>query len=180
MMAEPNGSERHAFWGRINGFLRPPMLPPLNLLKCKCLLDSMILLGSWAWIKGGLMYGTKVPRFIWALNSGPAVWPMAPISFYPKLQSEPTPTAGPSFATWSLPGKSFPNTKERIMSKRTIHNVLGSAQETLLPGMLAGVGTKFQDHFHHIPLPPNHPLTIDDIGHLIALTMAVIMIPPLI
>ena len=46
--------------------------------------------------------------------------------------------------------------------------------------MLAGVGTKFQGHFHHIPLPLNHPLTTDDIGHPVALTMAVIMISPII
>ena len=55
-----------------------------------------------------------------------------------------------------------------------------SAQETPLPGMLAGVGTKFQGHFHHILLPLNHPLTTDDIGPSIALTMVVIMISPLI
>ena len=66
------------------------------------------------------------------------------------------------------------------MSKLTIHSIPGSAQETSLSGMPAGFGTKFQDHFHHIPLPPNHPLTIDDIGPTIALTMAVIMISPLI
>ena len=66
------------------------------------------------------------------------------------------------------------------MSKPTIHNVPDSAQETPLPGMPVGVGTKFQGHFHHIPLPPNHPLTTDDIEPPIALTMAVIMILPLI
>ena len=54
------------------------------------------------------------------------------------------------------------------------------AQETPLSGMLAGVGTKFQGHFHHIPLLPNHPLTTDDIGPPISQTMAVIMISPLI
>ena len=48
-------------------------------------------------------------------------------------------------------------------------------RETPLPGMPAGVGTKFQGHFHHIPLPPNHPLMTDDIGPPIALTMAEIM-----
>ena len=66
------------------------------------------------------------------------------------------------------------------MSKPTIHNMPGSAQETLLPSMPAGVGTKFQGHFHHIPLPPNHPLITNDIGPTIALTMTVIMISPLI
>ena len=46
--------------------------------------------------------------------------------------------------------------------------------------MLAGVGTKFPGYFHHIPLLPNHPFTTDDIGPPISLTMAVIMISPLI
>ena len=126
------------------------------------------------------MYGTKVPRSIWALSSGPATWLIAIISFYPKPQPEPTQTAVPNFATWPFLCKLFPNTRERIMPKPTIHNMLGSAQETPLSGMLAGVGTKFQGHFHHIPLPPNHPLTTDDIGPTIALTMTIIMIFPLI
>ena len=46
--------------------------------------------------------------------------------------------------------------------------------------MSTGVGTKFRGHFHHIPFPPNHPLTTDDIGPPIALTMVVIMISSLI
>ena len=48
------------------------------------------------------------------------------------------------------------------------------------PGMPTGVGTKFRDHFHYIPLPPNHPLITNDIESSIALTMAIIMISPLI
>ena len=66
------------------------------------------------------------------------------------------------------------------MSKPTYHSMPDSAQETPLLGMPIGVGTKFQGHSHHIPLPPNHPLTTDDIGPTIALTMVVIMISPLI
>ena len=128
MTAEPNGPGQHALWERINGFLKPPKLPPINLLKCKCLLDSLILPGSQAWIKGGLMYSTKVPKSIWALNFDPAAWPMTLISFYPKPQSEPTQIAGRSFVTWSLLGKPFPNNKERIMSKHTILRMLGNAQ----------------------------------------------------
>ena len=103
-----------------------------------------------------------------------------PNLFYPKPQSEPTHTAGPSFVTWSLLGKPFPSNKERITSKYTILCMPGSAQGTPLLGMPTGVGTKFQGHFHHIPLSLNHPLTTDDIGPPIALTMAVIMISPLI
>ena len=43
------------------------------------------------------MYGTVVLRSIWALDSDSAAWPMAPISFYPKPQPEPTQATGPSF-----------------------------------------------------------------------------------
>ena len=48
------------------------------------------------------------------------------------------------------------------------------------PSMPTEVGTEIQSHFHHFPLSPNHPLTTDDIGPSIALTMVVIMISPLI
>ena len=41
-------------------------------------------------------------------------------------------------------------------------------------------GNQFQDHSHHVPLPPNHPLTINDIGPPIALAMEVIIVAPLI
>ena len=58
---------------------------------------------------------------------------------------------------------------------------MATPRETPLLGMPIGVGTKFEGHFHHIPpLPPNHPFTIDDIGLPIALTMAVMVISPLI
>ena len=41
-------------------------------------------------------------------------------------------------------------------------------------------GNHFQSHSHHTPLPPKHPLTINDIGPPIALTMEVIIASPLI
>ena len=41
-------------------------------------------------------------------------------------------------------------------------------------------GNHFQSHSHHTPLPPKHPLTINDIGPPIALTMEVIIVSPLI
>ena len=41
-------------------------------------------------------------------------------------------------------------------------------------------GNQFQGHFHHVPLPPNHPLTINDIGPPIALAIEVIIVSPLI
>ena len=49
-----------------------------------------------------------------------------------------------------------------------------------MPSMPVEVGTKFQSHYHNIPLPPNHSFTTDGIGPPIALTMTVIMISPLI
>ena len=39
---------------------------------------------------------------------------------------------------------------------------------------------QFQGHSHHVLLPPNHPLTINDIGPLVALAMEVIIVSPLI
>ena len=80
------------------------------------------------------MYGTKVPRSIWALNFDLAAWPMAPTSFYSKPQSEPTQTVGPSFVTWSLLDKPSPNNKERITSKHTIHSMPDSAQGNTVAG----------------------------------------------
>ena len=41
-------------------------------------------------------------------------------------------------------------------------------------------GNQFQGHSHHTPLPPKHPLTINDIGPPIALTMEVIKVSPLV
>ena len=40
-------------------------------------------------------------------------------------------------------------------------------------------GNQFQGHSHLTPLPPKHPLTINDIEPPIALTMKAIIIPPL-
>ena len=41
-------------------------------------------------------------------------------------------------------------------------------------------GNQFQGHSRHVPLPPNHPLTINDIGPPIALAMEVIIVSLLI
>ena len=43
------------------------------------------------------MYGTVVPRSIWALDLDSTAWPMPPISFYLKPQPEPTQATGLSF-----------------------------------------------------------------------------------
>ena len=121
-----------------------------------------------------------VPRSIWALNFDLATWPIAPVSFYPKPQPEPTQTADPSFATWSLLGKPFPSNKERLTFKHTIPCIPDNALGNITAEHIYWSGNQFQGHSHHVPLPPNHPFTINDIGPPIALTMEVIIVSPLI
>ena len=69
--------------------------------------------------------------------------------------------------------------EQRRKANPTYHRTLGSFFKMSLPGICAWVGTKFQSHKLSFLLSPKHPLKIDNIGPLIALTMAVIMIPPL-
>ena len=40
-------------------------------------------------------------------------------------------------------------------------------------------GNQFQSHSHHTPLPPKHPLMINDIGPPNALTLKAVIITPL-
>ena len=127
-----------------------------------------------------LLYGTVVPRSIWALNPNSVAWPIAPVSFYSKPQPRPTRTIGPSFATWSLLGKSFPSNKERMTFKHTIPCIPGSALGNIAAKHTYWSGNQFQGHSHHVPLPPNHPLTINDIRPPIALALEVIIVSPLI
>ena len=126
------------------------------------------------------MYSTVVPRSIWALNPDPAMWPIAPASFYSKPQPKPTRTTGPSFATWSLLGKPFSSNKERMTFKHTIPCIPNSALGSIAAEHIYWSGNQFQGHSHHIPLPPNHPLTINDIEPPIALAMEIIIVFPLI
>ena len=69
--------------------------------------------------------------------------------------------------------------EQRRKANPTYHRTLGSFFKMSLPGICAWVGIKFQSHKLSFLLSPKHPLKIDNIGPLIALTMAVIMIPPL-
>ena len=124
--------------------------------------------------------GIVVPRYIWVLNPDLATWPIAPISFYPKPQSKPTWTTGLSFATWSLLRKLFPSNKERMMFKYTIPCIPSSALGSIAAEHIYWSRNQFQGHSHHVPLPPNHPFTINDIGPPIALAMEVIIVSPLI
>ena len=61
----------------------------------------------------------------------------------------------------------------------TIPCIPGSALGNIAAKHIYRSGNQFQSHSHHTPLPPKHPLTIDDIGPPIALTLKAIIIPPL-
>ena len=150
--------------------------------------------GAWWWYLGNtfqncsIIYlhyhicvnGTVVPRSIWALNPDSTTLPIGPISFYPKPQFKSTWTTGPSFATWSLLDKLFPSNKERMTFKYTIPCIPSSALGSIAAEHIYWSRSQFQGHSHHIPLPPNHPFTINDIGPPIALAMEVIIVFPLI
>ena len=75
-------------------------------------------------------------------------------------------------ARWDFPG-------QRRKANLTYHTMLGNFLGTSLLGICAWVGTKFQSHNHDVPLSLEQPPKADNTGPLIALTMVVIMIPPL-
>ena len=53
----------------------------IRSLRSKSSASSLILPGNRVWIKGGLMYGTEIPRPIWALGPGPTKQPHCPKPF---------------------------------------------------------------------------------------------------
>ena len=62
----------------------------------------------------------------------------------------------------------------------TIPCIPGSALGNIAAEYVYWSGNQFHGHSHHTPLPPKHPLMINDIGPLIALTMEVIIVSPLV
>ena len=54
---------------------------------------------------------------------------------------------------------------------------LVSPWEVSLPNIPYGVGSQFQCHSHHIPLPTKHPLSDNNIGPPLPLTTRVIITP---
>ena len=72
----------------------------------------------------------------------------------------------------------FPNKK--VIARPYYLSVARQCWRASLPSMSTESGNHFQSHSHHTPLPPKHPLTINDIGPRIALTMEVIIASPLI
>ena len=61
----------------------------------------------------------------------------------------------------------------------TIPCIPGSALGNIAAEYIYWSGNHFRGHYHHTPLPPKHPLTINDIGPPITLTLKTIIIPPL-
>ena len=66
------------------------------------------------------------------------------------------------------------------MFKHSISCIPCSALGSIAAEHIYSSGNRFQGHYHHVPLPPNHPLTINDIRPLVALAMEVIIASPLI
>ena len=141
-----------------------------------------------------VLYGTKVPRSKLGLDLRPGTGPECGIRM-PKyelgLRLRITCTTPHSisllcttFVSYRSESRSLTNARQDFPGQRrkanpTYHRMLGNFLGTSLPGICAWVGTKFQSHKLSFLLSPKHPLKIDNIGPLIALTMAVIMIPPL-
>ena len=62
----------------------------------------------------------------------------------------------------------------------TISCIPNSALGNIATKHIYWSGNQFQGHSHRTPLPPKHPLTINNIGPPITLTMEVIIVSPLI
>ena len=62
----------------------------------------------------------------------------------------------------------------------TIPCIPGGALGSIAVEHIYWSGNHFQSHSHHTPLPPKHPLTINNIGPPFELTMEVIIVSPLI
>ena len=121
----------------------------------------------------GPMYSTEVPRPKLGLGFRPgSVAPFFISLLYTALINYKSESRPLTNARWDFP-------EQLKKTNPTYHRLLGSFQETSLLGIFAWVGTKFQSPNLSIPLSPKHPLRIDNIGPLIALTMVVIMISPL-
>ena len=80
---EPSGNNNNCTWRRETArLLRWALMrnhnhesQAIRSPRSKSLASSLILPGNRVWIKGGLMYGTEIPRPIWALGPGPTEQP---------------------------------------------------------------------------------------------------------
>ena len=101
-----------------------------------------------------------IPRPIWALGFSLITW----------LIPSPSPTLRPPLSP----------VNEKVIVLSYYISVAQQCLGSITAKHSYWSGNHFQSHSHHTPLPPKHPLTINDIGPPIALTMEVIITSPLI
>ena len=139
----------------------------------------MILPNNRAWIKGGLMYGTEVPRSKLGLDLRPSTRSECGTRM-PKyelgLRLRITYTTPHSisllcttFVSYRSESRSLTNARQDFPGQRrkanpTYHRMLDNFLGTSLPGICAWVGTKFQSHKLGSSFSPKHPLRTDNIG----------------
>ena len=139
----------------------------------------MILPSNRAWIKGGLMYGTEVPRSKLGLDLRPSTRPecgtrMPKCELGLRLRIACTAPHLISLLCTALVScksescsltnarRDFPGQRRKV--NPTYHRMLDSFLGTSLPGICAWVGTKFQSHKLGFSFSPKHPLRTDNIG----------------
>ena len=120
-----------------------------------------------------------------------------PNLFLPKTLAQTHTSYGPKFRIAQKPKEWTINISAHLVSplgpcsanqSRAIRKTFGYTIPCIPDSALGSIavehiywsGNQFQGHSHHAPLPSKHPLTTDNIGPPIALTMEVIMVSPLI
>ena len=163
----------------INGMLWPHEFLTVWLSEQKYLVSSLILPGNWARIKGGLMYGTEVPRSKLGLDLRPGMdpecgtkMPKCKLGLGLKIGST-TPylisLLCTALVSYKFESRSLTNAQRDFPGRRrkanpTYHGMLGNFLGTSLPGISAWLGTEFQSHKLGFLFSPKHPLRADNIG----------------
>ena len=145
----------------------------------KYLVGSLILPGNRAWIKGGLMYGTEVPRpklgLDFRLGMEPKCGTKMPKSklglkfrfgstalYFISLLYTALVSYKSEFRSLTNARQDFPELRRK--ANPTYHRMLSSFLGMSLPGICSWVGTKFQSHNLSFLLSPKHPLRTNNIG----------------
>ena len=151
----------------------------VKLSEQKYLVDSLILPDNRARIKGGLMYGTEVPRPKLSLDFRPGMEPECGTKM-PKSElglGFRVNCAAPylisllytALVSYKSESHSLTDARQDFPSQwrkanPTYYRMLDSFLGTSLPGICAWVGTKFQSHNRSFLLSPKYPLRTDNIG----------------
>ena len=86
----------------------------------------------------------------------------------------------PYYTTSSGSHRVICSPNKKVIARPYYLSIVQQCRRASLPSMSTESGNHFQSHSRHTLLPPKHPLTINDIGPPIALTMEVIITLPLI